>query len=272
MIAPRRGLLLAAWLWLPAGAALAGDGSPPTLEALLAAEPSRETTITFAEDKRREAMRAAALGFGARAGLARRGWEIARILDRLEAPLSRIYRFPELMLRAHGFTVMPPVLAETARAFRLGRGGARAATAARVVRILEPERIVSAPPHWRDFLVRAWPSPEPPVAVLFPRDRAEIRRWRRWLREGWAHGIALADDVFAADLDRLERTFEGIVRWRRAHLSGMASAPVLDAERTGVGGDGRLMRIDELRATLGERTRLELRAGQWRPLVEGGAP
>lgn len=271
MSALRHGLLLAACLC--AVAALAGDDAPPpALEALLAAEPSGEAAATFAEDKRRAAMRAAALGFGARAGLARRGWEIARMLDRHEASLARIYRFRDLMLRAHGFTVMPPVLAETARAFRLGRGADRAATAGRVVRILEPERIVSAPPHWRGFLVRAWPAPEPPAAVLFPRGRAETVRWRHWLREGWAHGAALADDVFAADLDRLNRTFEGLVHWRRAHLAGMASAPALDAERTGVGGDGRVMRIGEIRAALGERARLNLRAGEWRPLPAGDAP
>ena len=270
MSAFRPGLLLAACL--SAGTALADEVPPPALEALLAAEPSREAAATFAEDKRRAAMRAAALGFGARAGLARRGWEIARMLDRHEAPLARIYRFRDLMVRAHGFTVMPPVLGETGRAFRLGRGGARAATAGRVVRILEPERIVSAPPHWRDFLVRVWPAPEPPPAVLFPRGQAETARWRRWLGEGWAHGTALADDVFAADLDRLNRTFEGLVRWRRAHLAGMASAPALDTERTGVGGGGRVMRIGEIRAALGERVRLNLRAGEWRPLPAGDTP
>ena len=137
----------------------------------------------FAGEKRRSAMRAAALAFGSQGGLARRGWEIARMLERHGPKLSAVYRFRDLMLHYHGFTVMPPVLAETGRAFRLDRDGARAASARRVLRIVEPERIVSAVPHWRDFLLRDWPEAVPPAAILYPRDEAEARQWRRWLTQ-----------------------------------------------------------------------------------------
>ena len=268
----RYGLLLAAFLCLAADAAFGKDGAPKTLEDLLALEPPRATETAFAGEKRRAAMRAAALGFGAQAGLARRGWEIAAMLERHADRLSAVYRFRDLMVRSHGFTVMPPVLAETARAFRLGRDGTRAATASRVLRILEPERIAGTPPHWRDFLVRAWPEPAPPASVLFPRDAEETALWRGRLRDGWARGTALAEDVFAADLDRLARVFEGLVRWRRAHLARMVSAPVLHADRAAVSGNGRLMRIDETVARLGEPARFDLRAEEWRVLPEGEMP
>ena len=43
----------------------------------------------------------------------------------------------------------------------------------------------------------------PPPSVLFPRDDEEKARWKRLLAEGWAEGQKLADDIFAADLDRL---------------------------------------------------------------------
>ena len=147
------------------------------------------------------------------------------MLERLSAPLSGIYRFGDLMLSKHGFTVLPPVLAETRQAFRLGLGQDRAASARRVLRIVEPERIVSAAPHWRDYLVRSWRKPTPPAAVLFPRTGPETTLWRQWLAEGWAHGTALGDDIFAADLDRLNRTFEGVVLWHRLHLVGDGLGP-----------------------------------------------
>ena len=232
---PRRVFLIcvfSAFLGLEAGIAFAGE-APPTLNELFAAEPSRELSATFAEDKRRTAMRIVALGFGARAGLARRGWEIAELLKRHAARLSTVYRFEALMLNAGGFTVMPPVLAGTTQAFRPAPDGTRAAAARRILRIAAPARIVSAAPGWRDFLVRAWLAAEPPVSVLFPRDDDETRLWRRWLAEGWAHGTALADDIFAADLDRLTQVFEGLVLWRRAHLARMVSAPGIETERAG---------------------------------------
>ena len=269
-------LLLLALLCLGADIAFGGS-EPPPLAVLLeteAPEPAADDEDSgFAGEKRRSAMRAAALAFGSQGGLARRGWEIARMLERHGPKLSAVYRFRDLMLQYHGFTVMPPVLAGTDRAFRLERSGTQAARAERILRIVELERIVSASPNWRDYLVRDWPEAVAPAAILYPRDGAEARQWRRWLREGWRHGTALADDIFAADLERLNRVFEGLVLWRRARLAGMVSAPALETARTAVSGHEGLMRIDETVARLGAPARFELRPGEWKPLPEGrGAP
>ena len=266
-------LLLLALLCLGADIAFGGSEPPPTLAALLeteAPEPASDNEESgFAGEKRRSAMRAAALAFGSQGGLARRGWEIARMLERHSPKLSAVYRFRDLMLHYHGFTVMPPVLAETGRAFGLERSGTQAARAERILRIVEPEKIVSAVPHWRDFLMRDWPEAVPPASILYPRDEAEARQWRRWLREGWRHGTALAADIFGADLERLNRVFEGLVLWRRARLAGMVSAPALETARTAVSGHEGLMRIDETVASLGDSARFELRPGEWKPLPEG---
>ena len=162
---------------------------PPALSEVVESGPSREIDASFAAEKRSSAMRAAALSFGARAGLARRGWEISRMLERHAPQLSSIFRFRDLLLTEGGFTVMPPVAAETRRAFRLGRDGAQAASAGRVVRILSDARFVSSPPGWRDYLVRRWAAAEAPVSVLFPRDRAEEGKWKAWIVEGWREGV-----------------------------------------------------------------------------------
>ena len=265
--------LLPASRGLAAERAGAGGASeaPPTLEMLREiAPPGGATRPAFAVEKRRAAMRLTAVGFGARAGLARRNWEIARLLERLAGPLSRVYRFGDLLLDEGGFTVLPPVLAETRRAFRLARGQNRAASAARVLRIVEAERIVSAPPDWRDYLIRTWRVPEPPAAVLFPRDEAETALWRDWLAEGWALGVALADDILVSDLDRLNRTFEGVVRWHRLHLAQMVTAPSILTSEVGVSGNARLLRIDETRVWLGPPARFNLHAEDWRVLEQGG--
>ena len=238
---------------------------PPGLAALQAFAPEPGPDVPFAAEKRASAVRLAALGFGARAGLARRTWEIAAMLDRHGQKLSAIYRFADLVLRADGFTVLPPVLAETRRAFRLEPAGTRAASARRVLRIVEPARLVSAAPDWRDWLERSWLPAEPPASVLFPRDAREDARWRRLLAEGWAEGAALADDIFAADLDRLNRTFEGVVLWHRLSRAGMLTAPGIEVERAGLSGHERLMRIGAASARISRPARFELDAGRWAP-------
>lgn len=257
--------------WWP-GQAVGAD-APPTLEELYRVRPGSDAgTVSFAEEKRGEAMRLAAVAFGAQAGLARRSWEIAGMLHGFARQLTRIYRFDQLVLRRSGFQVLPPVLGETRQAFRLARTRTRAASAERVLRIVEAERIVSAVPHWRDFVVRRWRLAEPPAAVLFPRDEDEEARWRRWLGEGWLMGRRQAEDVFASDLDRLNRTFEGIVAWHRLREAAMVSAPVVLAERTGVSGGGRLMRIGELVVHIADWAALNPRSEEWRVMHQGAAP
>ena len=253
---------------LPVPAAHAAD-APPGLAALQAMTPASGPQAVFAEEKRAEAVRLAALGFGARAGLARRGWEIARMLEGHAQRLDAIYRFGALMLRADGFAVLPPVVAESRQAFRLERAGTRAARADRVLRIVEPARLVSAVPGWRDWLARSWDEAAPPAAVLFPRDREEGARWRRLLAEGWAEGRRLADEIFAADLDRLNRAYEGAVLWHRLHRAGMVSAPRVAVAEAGVTGHERLMRVRAASAGIADGARFELDARRWAPPAGG---
>ena len=267
----RCGILIAAVLagFAAASCPAAASHAPPDLAAVQALKPAEGPGVPFADDRRAAAVRLAALGYGARAGLARRAWEIAAMLDRHAARLTAIYRFGDLLLREGGFELLPPVLAETRDAFRLERSGSHAASAARVLRIVEPARLVSAVPHWRDWLDRSWPEAVPPASVLFPRDREERGRWRRLVAEGWAEGRALADDIFAGDLDRLNRTFEGVILWHRLHRATMVSSPGVEIAHAGVSGHERLVRIGETAARITRQARFELDAGRWAPFAGG---
>ena len=167
------------------------------------------------------------------------------------------------MLREDGFSVLPPVVAETRRAFRLERAGTRAASAERAA----PDRRTGAPGErgagWRDWLRRSWPEAAPPASVLFPRGDGETARWRRVIAEGWSRGRALADDIFAADLDRLNRTFTGVILWHRLHRAAMVSAPGIEVAHAGVSGHESLMRIGTASARVASPARFELDAGRW---------
>ena len=108
--------------------------------------------------------------------------------------------------------------------------------------------------------------------MLFPRTGPEITLWRQWLAEGWAHGTALGGDIFAADLDRLNRTFEGIVRWHRLHLADMVSAPGVTTAYTAATGHGRLLRIGETSVRLDRRAAFNLDTRAWRVTGGGDLP
>ncbi len=241
---------------------------PPTLQALFEQAPRHDPDVTLGEGQRQQAMRLAALGYGSQAGLARRSWEIQRILERHARQLDRIYRFREMMLRARGFTIMPPVLTRTTEAFRLGRSGLEAARSRRILRILEPARIVGAPPRWRDYLRRSWSKAQPPSSVLFPRTEAETALWTGWVRDGWRQGRRLADDIFASDLDRLNRVFQGVVLWRRAWRSRIATRPGISFETAPVRGGGARLDIGETRIRIARPSGLDAEARNWTLAVE----
>ena len=246
----------------------AEDFTPPDLAGLLETRAGADLGLEFGEEKRREAMRTAALAFGAQGGLAWRSWEIERtVIAKHAASLDRLYGFRRLTETRHGFTLVPPVVGETRQAVRLDRDGRRAASAARVVRIVEAERLATAPPHWRDYLVRRWRVPEPPVSVLFPRDEREKADWARWIAEGWHEGVAQADAIFAADLDRLNALLEGIARWGTLHEARMVGAPRIEVSRSATAGDGQVMRVGETLVRLGRPAELQVRAREWRGFV-----
>lgn len=255
--------LIAAW-----GAA-AQASAPPDLEEILGigSSSAHQLAVTFEEETRRRAMATAARAWGAQAGIRHRGWEIGAILDRYAPQLNRIYRFRDLMIRAAGFMVQPPVLAETRDAFILARDHGQAASAGRVVKIVAAERIVSAVPSWRDFLERSWPLAAPPAAILFPRDGEEERLWEEWVSEGWHSGTRLADEIFADDLRRLNSIFGGIILWHRLELAGMVTAPDVGTRETAVTGTATTLRIAERFVSIDQAARLVADPGAWQPLA-----
>ena len=268
------GLLLLAAV-VPAGAepgVVVGTGPLPSLQALKKTKPPEEAAgeEERAAKRRGEAQRLAALAWASQAGLAHRGREIAALLDKQSKRLSAIFDFGALMLDRGGFMVMPPVLAETRDAIRIEDD--MAASARQVLRISAGERIVGAPPTWRDWLEREWDPARRPSPVLFPRDAGERERWDAWLEEGWARGVRLADDIYQSDLERLTAAFEGVVRWHRLHEARMVSEPQTRSEATAVSGHEGLMRIAERVVRLDGRARFNLAPREWRLLPERVEP
>ena len=242
---------------------------PPHLEEVLAIDGSsgHELAVSFEDETRRRAMATAARAFGAQAALQRRGWEISRVLARYSPQLNRIYRFRDLMIREASFMVQPPVLAETRDAFILARDQAQAASAGRVVKIVAREKIVSAVPAWRDFLVRDWPEPEAPASILFPRTHEETALWEERVREGWESGYLLAGEIFADDLNRLNGIFTGLILWHHMWLAGMVTAPDVGTREVAVAGGGTTLRIAERFVAIDQAAALVADPGQWRPVV-----
>ena len=253
-----------------AGAALGAQ--PATLVETLEATPGDSRVVELADERRSSAMRDAALAYGMQSGLVRRSFEIGRLLERHARQLDRVYRFDRLLIERDGFLIVPPAIAETTAAFNRGPKGTRAATARRVLRIERQSEVLGGSPGWREYFERSWEEPRRPSEVLYPRTDEEYGRWSAWVREGWEDGVRLAEDSFAADLERLNRDFVGIVNWRILEAQRIVTSPELAVMSRSVVGGGEEMRVDEREITVRAHARLNPVTSDWVAIEEAPWP
>lgn len=213
---------------------------------------------------RNDALKEAALSYGARGGLAYRTFEIQRRLTEHETSMGKTFDFTRLLIAApSGLLIEPPIVSEGQRAVLVNGGGQEAAVADRVYRINQGARIVTAPRNWRLYLERDWGRVDPPPSLLLPRNDDERKLWRELVLEGWNAGIAQAEEIFEADLDRMTNDFVGMVRYRELLAQGMISPPYAMHEDRGVTGGGSEMRVGDRGVAITGQSVLIPRSETW---------
>lgn len=243
--------------------------APPTLEDLenvpkLNTIVDAGTGVPF--DIRMDALKEAALSYGARGGLAMRTFEIRQELETRARSLDRIFDFRHLLMSApSGLLIEPPIVSEAANAMIINAGGQDAAVSDRYYRINENARIVSSPRIWRTYLERTWGDVTPPPDVLRPVNKDERKVWVEQVRDGWEKGYAQADMIFEADLARLTADYQGMVRYRMLLAQGMISAPYALQVDRGVTGGGKEMRVGDRAVRLTGLPELMPGYEQWQP-------
>jgi defect-in-organelle-trafficking protein DotC len=217
-------------------------------------------------DVRRDALREAAMSFGARGGLAWRTFEIRKELDIRARYMDKIYDFRQLLIAApSGLLIEPPVISEAMNALLIEGDGQSAAVSDRVINIINNARIVSAPRTWRTYLERQWSSVEPPPDILRPENDEERKIWREYVAKGWEQGTAQADEIFEADLNLLMADFQGMIRYRMLLAQKMISAPYALQVDRGITGGGDEMRVGDRAVQITGVPKLLPGAEAWQP-------
>jgi len=238
---------------------------PPTLQDLQEQKGGAEAKPeVMGLQIRADALREAALSYGARGGLAYRTFEIQRKLAEYETSLNKVFDFTRLLITApSGLLIEPPIISEAQRAVIVNGGGQEAAVADRVYRINRAARIVTAARNWRLYLERDWGRVDPPPGLLLPKDAEERKIWKQLIKEGWEAGVQQAEETFEADLDRLTNDFVGMVRYRELLAQGMVSPPYALAQDRGVTGGGSEMRIGDRGLMITGPSSLIPRSDRW---------
>jgi len=215
---------------------------------------------------RADAIREAALSYGARGGLAHRTFEVQRRLAEYDTSMSKAFDFSRLLIAApSGLLVEPPIVSEAQQAVLVSSGGQAAAVADRVYRINRIARIVTAARNWRLYLERDWGRVDPPAAILLPKTDEEKAAWVAYVKQGWEQGIKQANETFEADVDRMTNDYTGMVRYRELLAQGMISKPYALADDRGVTGGGREMRIGDRGVAITGQSSLISKSSAWTP-------
>ena len=217
-------------------------------------------------DIRKEAIREAALSFGARGSLARRNYQIMSRLETYEDVLDRVFNFRQLLIKApSGLLIEPPIVRESNDALIIEQGGIEAAVADKIYNISKEAKIVTAPRDWRHYIERQIVELKPPPRILWPINKEEEREWRAKVAEGWDAGYTQADDIFEANLEKLVGDFKGMVRYRVLLSQGMVSQPYALHEDRGVTGGGNEMRIGDRAVRITGPSQLQAGVDVWKP-------
>lgn len=255
-------------IFQPESAPSRDSTTPPELNTLMNEQGSALSEQEKAALKiRADAMREAALSYGARGGLARRTWEIRRSLDTSATDLDRTYNFRQLLISApSGLLIEPPVVTEAEKNVIVSGDGQEAAVSDQILKIGREARIVTASREWRTYLERDWGKVEPPPDVLLPRTEQERLAWAQWVAQGWEAGYKQGDEIFQSDLDRMVRDYTGMVRYRWLLSQNMISAPFALQEDRGITGGGNEMRIGDRALSITGQSQLQAKPEQWQPV------
>lgn len=242
---------------------------PVPLEVLLELEkenPPTEDGKGLPFDIRAEALREAAISYGARGGLAWQTYQIRREMDQRAHYLDKVFDFNQLLIPApSGLMIEPPIISESENNMLIETDGQQAAVNDRMYNIIMNARIVSAPRLWRNYLEREWDEVQPPPDILRPETDEEREKWREFVTLGWNQGLEQANEIFEEDLNLMLSDFRGMVRYRMLLAQGMISPPYALQVDRGVTGDANEMRIGDRAVQITGKPELITGSDQWQP-------
>ena len=227
-------------------------------------KPLKEASKSDEDRLRSPAMQETALSYGTRAGLAH---ETSRINQRLQANaalMTKAYDFQSLMIQGPNNTmVSPPVISSAVDAWESFDAGKTLRVADTVYEIIEQARFAPVAPIWQTYLISSFDEAQDPPAALLPQTQSEKEQWNSWIKTGWETGREQANEIFQANLDRLNRDFTGMVRYRELLEEKKVSAPILAVGNLGTTGTGQDMRVNDQAIRMTAEPTLQIRSTGW---------
>ncbi len=212
---------------------------------------------------RLNAVRDTAQTVGAQAGLAWGATHYNKILSIQSRTLYRAYNFQGLMLNND---VLPPVLEESSNSLNLASNSA-IRLSDRIYKILKPARFVTAVPSWRDYLWMNYTKPEAPDASLMPKSNQERSLWNKYIQIGWKSGLKQAKAIYAININRLTRDYQGMILYHKLLAQHIVSPPYVSRSELGITGDNNNLRVNDRVLRITSMAKFKANSKYWKARI-----
>ena len=167
----------------------------------------------------------------------------------------------------------PPVISELEDVVQIEHDGAFLRTIDGVYRIIKPERFVSAPPRWQDYLLTGLDIPAPTVnEVMLPRNASERRIWKKAVAAGWQQGQYQAESEIKARIHSLGVDYNGMLAYLELKLSGKVNEGYVARQRRGLEGGGSELSVNSRTYQITNKVSLNPNLDKWKVGARRGLP
>ena len=251
--------------------AAAQADEPPELQGIANLSALRDSTVAYGSSPsnanagalRVNALKDAAETMGFQSGARWRYQQIDAQLETIAGQLDTLYDFKPLMM--HGGRVRPPVFAEANNTETL-RSETESTASDTTFEIVEDAKVVVSPPSWRDYLMQDYTVNNEINPVMRPKDGEEKDKWAADARKGWSDGVDHADNMYHENLNRLVRTFRGMVRYHRLAEQKVVDVPGYAEGNLGVTVNGRRLDVNQRLFQISAPVKFNQDQGDWRML------
>lgn len=240
----------------------------PTLSDMENIQPTHVHHFSKKEELKVPAIREQALAYGARGGLAYASQQINHYIEEQAPQLTKTYDFNRFLIHQHGETILPPVIVEQEDTYEQGDDGETLRVADRYYKIEQQAQFAPIAPLWRTYLRRVYDYPTRPTDDVIPQNQEERNVWIQYVSEGWEQGAKQAKDMFKQDLRRLDRDYQGMIRYSQLLEEGKVSEPLVAGQSFGATGNGQDMRENDRVYRMTRKPHLNVdRPSDWKPAV-----
>lgn len=208
---------------------------------------------------RMEALKSSSLALGVQAGFAKQSQKINDQLILGEKHYDKIFDFGKLEIE-NG--LLPPVISEGINSYNQPNDDEVRASD-KLYKIEFPARIVNVPPSWREYLLIPFANAETPDKSILPVNSEEKAIWNEYATQGWEVGVQQSIEVFDANMGRLKRDFEGMIRYKKLYEQGLVSKPTIARSELGVTGGGNEMAVGDRIIRMTEKAQLNPNSKKW---------